>query len=153
MNKFLKTFNIICFVALCLAGCSSDNDLNFEGNDNFISSFKLVLPNSDGGVVTGSIVDGKITVTIPEDVSTVGAKAKIVISENATIYPNPADITNWDNDYSFVVSSHSGQQNIYHYSVRREKKEDSKTGNFILYSQTDVNNFVALGTLVSLNIC
>lgn len=145
MNKFLKTFNIICFVALCLAGCSSDNDLNFEGNDNFISSFKLVLPNSDGGVVTGSIVDGKITVTIPEDVSTVGAKAKIVISENATIYPNPADITNWDNDYSFVVSSHSGQQNIYHYSVRREKKEDSKTGNFILYSQTDVNNFVALG--------
>ena len=61
MNKFLKTFNIICFVALCLAGCSSDNDLNFEGNDNFISSFKLVLPNSDGGVVTGSIVDEKIT--------------------------------------------------------------------------------------------
>ncbi|WP_294079850.1 hypothetical protein [Proteiniphilum sp. UBA5384] len=145
MKKIFIAFSIICSAMLLLVGCSKDNDWAFEGNDNFITSFKLLLADSDGGVVTGAIAEGEIIVMVPEDFSFAGAQATVAISEHATIYPNPAEITNWDEDQSFVVSSYNGSQNIYRYTVRREKIEEEKTGNFVLFSQTDVNNFAALG--------
>lgn len=142
MKQVLITLSAVCF-ALLFTGCSKDNDWAFEGDDNYITSFKLTLDGDN--VISAYIVGETITVTIPEEFSLAGAIASISISENAKIYPDPVEIEDWDNEQTFVVSSYNGKQNIYRYTIRRETAEPEKEGNFILFSQTDVNNFASLG--------
>lgn len=131
-----------CFLLIgCLAftACSDEDD-PFAGKDNFITSFSL---SKDNQMIKAEISDNEITMNAPLGYSLNGATANVVFSENATIKPNPAEITDWDNDYVFVVTSYNGQTKEYTYSVVKDGSE--LEGSVILTTQAEVDAFGASG--------
>lgn len=144
MKKFYNIL-IIAYCAVLLAGCEKDDESAFIGEDNYITAFKLTLgENGFSAIISG---DSLIIHTV-EGRELNGATATVTVSENATIYPDPATVSNWDNTHSFVVTSFNGKQRIYQYTVKREKVEAVKKGNFTLTTQAEVNDFGTLGVEV-----
>ncbi len=106
---------LLAFVTgLTFSAC--DDDSVFDGNDNFLVSFALV---QDGNSYTGVIGEGKITVTIPDTLTLYNTVAEYTCSEHATISPNPASITEWDQPHAFTVTSYSGKSQTYQYTLQR----------------------------------
>jgi hypothetical protein len=121
-----------------IAGCKDDNP--FDGTDGYISSFRL---EQQGTALNGVISDGSIVLTVPENLSLDGATATIIISENASIDPDPSTITDWDQAQSFTVSSYNGTKKTYSYSVTRSNSISD--GSISLLTQDEVEAFAALG--------
>jgi len=136
MNS-LKNKNIF-FMLLSglLALTSCKKDASFEGADNYITSFAL---NQSGTVLYAAISDHSITIKAPEGLSLDQAKVAIVLSENASIYPDPSSITEWNDEMQFVVTAHNGTQQIYTYSVIRSSIATEET--IILPTQADIDAF------------
>jgi hypothetical protein len=81
-----------------------------------------------------------ITITAPEDFPLTQAKASVKLSENATIYPDPASVTDWDAEQQFVVIAHNGaQKTTYKYTV--ERSGIAHNGAVVLKTQADVDVF------------
>ncbi|MDR1203277.1 MAG: DUF5018 domain-containing protein [Tannerellaceae bacterium] len=141
MKKIYCIFIAVCCLAL-LAACNKDEDLAFSGRDNYITSFKLTLSDSR---FTASIAGDQLIIHTIEGRDLNGATASVVLSEHAKIHPDPAGISDWNNNQTFVVTSYNGEQQIYQYTVIKEKAEAAKKGHFILTSQTEVDDFGTLG--------
>ncbi len=120
-----------------LVSCSDSVD-PFIGVDNYITSFSLV---KDGVEYQASIAGDEIVMTAPENIFLDNATAKVQVSENATIYPDPSEIRDWDNDQMFIVTSLNGTDRSYKYTVRRSGK--AYVGSVSLNSQADVDAFAA----------
>ncbi|MDR0825031.1 MAG: DUF5018 domain-containing protein, partial [Prevotella sp.] len=116
------------------AACDSDDP--FAGKDNYITSFSL---KQDGKVINATITDDVITIKVPDGTSLNGAVATVTLSENARIYPDPATITEWDDDILFAVTSYSGSQVKYKYTVDRNSID--RKGTVLLETQEDVDAF------------
>lgn len=144
MNTLYRIVAAFCCMML-LAGCDKDDESAFIGQDNYITSFKLALEENYFTVVLAG--DSLIVNTI-ESRTLEGATANVVLSENATIQPDPTGISDWDNAHSFVVTAFNGSQRTYHYVVKKEKIEEIKQGSFTLRTQTEVDDFGALGVKV-----
>ncbi|WP_430409727.1 hypothetical protein [Kordia sp.] len=85
------------------------NELNDE---NFILSYTFTTPD----FVTTSDVDINTTTIIkrlPTFTDKTNLDLAIVYSEQATISPNPASITNYSSDMDFVVTALNGEQRVY----------------------------------------
>lgn len=119
-----------------LSACSDDNE-DFEGKDNYITSFSLKLENA---TELNALIEGnQIIINASHNQSLDKAKAIVKLSENARIFPSPDDITNWDEDIVFAVTSYNGTRMQYKYTVSRSEQEQA--GTVILATQADVDAF------------
>ncbi|WP_430409728.1 hypothetical protein [Kordia sp.] len=85
------------------------NELNDE---NFILSYTFTTPD----FVTTSYLDPNTTTIIkrfPTFTDKTNLDLAIVYSEQATISPDPASITNYSSDIDFVITALNGEQRIY----------------------------------------
>jgi hypothetical protein len=89
----------------------------------------------------GAILPDAIVITAPERLSLAGAAASVTLSENATITPDPATISNWDAAQTFTVTAYNGTKRTYTYSVERHLV--SRDGDVVLLNQADVEDFAA----------
>jgi hypothetical protein len=136
MNTFKYKYLFFTLLAGFFALSSCKKELKFEGTDNYITSFSL---NQGGTVLYASITDHTITIKAPEDLSLEQAKASLVLSENASIYPNPASVTEWNDEMQFVVTAHNGTKQTYKYTVVRGSVAAEET--IVLPTQADVDAF------------
>lgn len=137
MNR-IKTYILILLAAFAFNSC--DDDSPFGGGDNSIISFQLKLGEE---TYQAAISDNKVVITVPNNISLSGATATLVLSENATISPSPASITDWNKDYTFTVKSHNGTEKTYNYTIDRNAA--AKEGDVVLRTQADVEALAALG--------
>jgi len=131
--------SLLLVAGLSMAACKKTND-NFQGHDNFITSFSL----KKGGIsFSAAITDSSIIITAPDGFSLDSAIATVAISENASIYPKPSAIVEWDDESLFVVDAHNGEPKSYKYTVRRSSIPVN--GSVVLATQADVDAFGKLG--------
>lgn len=141
MKNIYLTFALI-FFALMFNGCSDDKDNNpLQGTDNNIIS--LVLTTSDGTEYPAAIGDTLIRVTAPKGITLTGATARYELGELASIQPDPADVTSWDEEQYFRVVSYNGSIREYLYRVERE--DVLEEGSVRLNTQAEVNAFAEKG--------
>lgn len=125
-------------VTVFVCSCNKDES-PFSGGDNYISSFRL----TQGDItLNAAISNGSMVLTAPENLSLEGATASVTLSENASIAPDPASVTHWDEEQTFVVTAHNGTASTYTYSV--ERNAVSKDGDITLLTQSDVEALAAL---------
>ena len=73
------------------------------------------------------------------------------LSENATIYPDPAAVTDWDEERQFVITAYNGVRSTYKYTV--ERSGIAHNGTVVLETQADVDDFGQRGiTLINGNL-
>lgn len=132
----MKTLLIYTLAAVvACAACTLEKD-PFAGTDHYIASFTLQQGEATfEAAITGDL----ITVTAPEGFSLNLATATVKLSERATIYPDPAGITDWESEYQFVVTARDGSRAAYTYTVVRSGL--AHAGAVRLYTQEDVDAF------------
>ncbi|MDR1681515.1 MAG: DUF5018 domain-containing protein [Prevotellaceae bacterium] len=144
INFQFSTFNfqrlLLLLAATLVVGCNRENDDPFAGTDSYITAFAL---RQGDAVFYAVIVDRVITITAPEDFPLTQAQAAVAISENATIYPDPATVTDWDEEQLFAVTARNGSQTRYKYTV--ERSGIAHSGSVVLETQADVDAFGARG--------
>lgn len=88
---------------LALSGCSDGNADCRLSAENRIVSFSVV-----SGTVTydATITDDRIMVSVPYNISLADASASVVLSEAAAVRPDPAMISDWDQE--LAVSGYLG---------------------------------------------
>jgi hypothetical protein len=141
MNQFninRTALFLLLATGLSLAACKKTND--FQGHDNFITSFSL---KKGGMTFTAAITDSSIIITAPDGFSLDSAAATVAISENASIYPKPSSIVEWDDESLFVVDAHNGEAKSYKYTVKHTSTPIN--GSVVLETQADVDAFGNLG--------
>ncbi|GAB6009416.1 hypothetical protein [Dysgonomonas reticulitermitis] len=139
MNVLNKSLYFLVLAIICLLPSCSEDD-PFGGKDNYIVSFSL----KQGDVEYKAVVSGNvITVNVPEGVSLNGAVPAIKLSENASVYPDPKKITEWDDEILFAVTAYNGTQVKYKYIV--ERTDIGAEGTIVLETQADVDAFGAKG--------
>lgn len=122
--------------SLLIAGCSDEDKVPADADDNFITALTLT---KDGKSYDAVIEGNDIVVTVPYIVDLNGATASMVYTTSAKILPNPQIVTDWDNEMIFRVTSFNGEVNEYTYKV--VKAEIESDGDVILKSQSDVDAF------------
>ncbi len=132
-------------VSLCSLlgmGCSETDDANdpFAGTDNYL--FSLVLHNGAHDY-EAQIVGDRITLTVAPGTSLTGAAAEYELSELSTIAPDPATVSEWNEEQRFVVTSYSGTERVYTYAC--VEADDIHEGDVVLKTQAEVDAFGALG--------
>jgi hypothetical protein len=139
MNVLNKSIYFLVLAIICLLPSCSEDD-PFGGKDNYIVSFSLKQGDAEyKAVVSGNV----ITVNVPEGVSLKGAVPTIKLSENASVYPDPKKITEWDDEILFAVTAYNGTQVKYKYTV--ERTDIGAEGTIVLETQADVDAFGAKG--------
>jgi len=120
-------------------GCSDDNDL-FSGQDNYLISFAL---EKDGVSYPAAISGNDITITVPANIDLQGATAKFTISELASIQPDPATVTEWNNTQQFLITAWNQAERNYTCSVSQTSMTES--GTVVLKTQAEVDAFASTG--------
>ena len=139
MKHIYLKLNLICLtiLGLALASCSSDDNDDFQGSDNYIISFSLT---QNGTKYQAGIQDNRIIVTIPSNVDlSTGAKAEVKLGELTKITPDPTSITDWSKELQFVVTSYNNTERNYTYTV--EYSETIANTTVKLLNQKDVDEF------------
>lgn len=139
----MKINNLIYIMLLgiiaSLTSCEDDDSL-FSGNENYITSFRLVQQgDSYAGIINGD----SLILAVPENVSLEGATMDFVCSENATISPDPATVENWGENFDLTVTSYNKAQRTYKYVVRRTLLDNE--GDVVLTTAEEVAAFAAQG--------
>ena len=80
----MKITGIICCLALLCTACSEEKTELPWGSDNYIVSFSLT---TGADTYPAVIRDGRITVSIPYNVSLEDAQVSYELCEHASIYP------------------------------------------------------------------
>jgi hypothetical protein len=135
MMKYL----LLTMLSVSLWSCDKKDD-PFSGGDNYIVAFSLTR---EGQTISASISDAEIILSKPAGYSLNGATATLTLSENARVLPNPADISDWENEQLFVVISRDGQRREYTYSVTGG--ESNVEGSVVLLTQEEVDAFGETG--------
>jgi hypothetical protein len=143
-----KLFLPLLATAIFVTACNRPENDPFVGKDSYIAAFSL----QQGGVsFTAAIAGDVITITAPEGLSLSGAKATVTLSENATIYPSPDEVTEWDEERRFAVTAYNGDESTYKYTV--ERSGIAHNGTVVLETQSDVDLFGQQGvTLIDGNL-
>ncbi|WP_418672245.1 hypothetical protein [Alistipes putredinis] len=137
----MKITGIICCLALLCTACSEEKIELPWGSDNYIVSFSLT---TGADTYPAVIRDGRITVSIPYNVSLEGAQVSYELCEHASIYPDPATVADWNQEWQFLVSSYDNQNDrTYLYTV--ERTDIATDGSLTLRTQAEVDAFVRSG--------
>lgn len=137
MTNLWKVLLLLLCTGYFVTACSDDDDNPFTGVDNHVLSFSLEKGENKW---QAAIVNNEIILTAPENIELKDAKANYQLSEQATISPDPASITAWDEEQQFTVTSYNGTTQTYKYTIQRSAV--SETGNFMFNSQAEINDFV-----------
>ena len=141
----MKQIQTRFFAALLLVAASACNDTDseslFAGTDNSVTAF--VLTTAAGDRYEAAISGSRIEVTVPESCSLEGAQATYTICEQAVLYPDPAGISDWDNEHRFRVVAYNETLRDYLYTVVRTPV--ASDGSVVLLTQADVEAFGAAG--------
>lgn len=136
MNK-LKLSLFLLLLGISFTSCDDDEIVNpFIGTDNYITSFTLT---KDGAQYNGYISDNQIIVYAPLSQSLEGAVATVKVCEQATVFPNPAGISDWDNERQFKVTAYNESEQTYTYRVVRSSETTQE--NIVLATQQEVDDF------------
>ena len=127
---------ILVTFSLLIAGCSDDDKMPADADDNFITALTLT---KEGKSYDAVIEGNDIVMTVPYTVDLNGATASMVYTPSAKILPNPQTVTDWENEMIFRVTSFNGKVNEYTYKVI--KSEIESDGDVVLKSQADVDAF------------
>ena len=127
---------ILVTFSLLIAGCSDDDKMPADADDNFITALTLT---KEGKSYDAVIEGNDIVMTVPYTVDLNGATASMVYTPSAKILPNPQTVTDWENEMIFRVTSFNGKENEYTYKVI--KSEIESDGDVVLKSQADVDAF------------
>ena len=137
----MKITGIICCLALLCTACSEEKTELPWGSDNYIVSFSLT---TGADTYPAVIRDGRITVSIPYNVSLEDAQVSYELCEHASIYPDPATVADWDQEWQFLVSSYDNQTDrTYLYTV--ERTDIATDGSLTLRTQAEVDAFARSG--------
>lgn len=140
MTKYNLLFGLLFLAGVIFPGCEDDETDPFVGEDNYIVSFAL---NCEGTDYAASFRGDTILLTVPHGVSLSEAVPTLVCSENTTIKPDPATVTNWAEQMYLVVTAHNGAERKYLYVP--SVGEFSTSGVIVLNTQAEVDAFGALG--------
>ena len=137
---------LLPLLALTACACNDDDEAVqlFDGRDNSVTSF--VLTTADGLRYEAAITGDRIEVTVPESCSLDGARAEYTLCEQAVLFPDPAGISDWDNEHRFRVVAYNETLRDYLYTVRRSAVPSE--GSVVLLTQADVEAFAATGISV-----
>lgn len=137
MNK-LNFSLFLLLLGISFASCDDDDEVvnPFAGTDNYITSFTLT---KDGTQYNGYISDNQIIVYAPLSQSLEGAVATVKVCEQATIFPDPAGISDWDNERQFKVTAYDASEQTYTYRVVRSSETTQE--NIVLATQQEVDDF------------
>lgn len=138
-----KTLLIVLCTGCFITGCGDDDDNPFVGVDNNILTFSVEKGES---VWKAQIVENDIILTVPSGTELKDAKANYTLSEQAQINPNPADISTWNEEQQFVVTSYNGNSRTYKYTINYS--DVNEIGTMTINSQTEMNNFVQQGITI-----
>ena len=134
---FIKRTILFSLLSLLVMSCN-DDESDFTGGDNYITSFRL----KQGESSLHTIIHGdSIKLIVPENFTFDGISATIGTSENATLSPDPSEVKKWDNKQIFTVTSYNGSNRTYTYIV--EKRCIAHEGNIVLATQADLEAFAA----------
>lgn len=137
----MKITGIICCLTLLCTACSEEKTELPWGSDNYIVSFSLT---TGADTYPAVIRDGRITVSIPYNVSLEDAQVSYELCEHASIYPDPATVADWNQEWQFLVSSYDNQNDrTYLYTV--ERTDIATDGSLTLRTQAEVDAFVRSG--------
>lgn len=137
----MKITGIICCLALLCTACSEEKTELPWGSDNYIVSFSLT---TGADTYPAVIRDDRITVSIPYNVSLEDAQVSYELCEHASIYPDPATVADWDQEWQFLVSSYDNQNDrTYLYTV--ERTDIATDGSLTLRTQAEVDAFARSG--------
>ena len=137
----MKITGIICCLALLCTACSEEKPEPPWGSDNYIVSCSLT---TGAATYPAVIRDGRITVSIPYNVSLEGAQVSYELCEHASIYPDPATVADWNQEWQFLVSSYDNQNDrTYLYTV--ERTDIATDGSLTLRTQAEVDAFARSG--------
>ncbi len=130
-----RTLLTVLCIASMFTACS-DDDNPFVGSDNNVLSFSLTKGDNTW---QAAIIDNEIVLTVPEGTELTGATVTTHLSEQASISPDPAGITQWNEEQQFVVKSYNQTSRTYKYTV--QYAAISETANITLNSQAEVDAF------------
>ena len=99
---------ILVTFSLLIAGCSDDDKMPADADDNFITALTLT---KEGKSYDAVIEGNDIVMTVPYTVDLNGATASMVYTPSAKILPNPQTVTDWENEMIFRVTSFNGKEN------------------------------------------
>ncbi|WP_148038917.1 hypothetical protein [Proteiniphilum sp. X52] len=129
MKNIYKTLSAI-LLAVTLFSCNDGSP--FSGTDNRLLSLNLTV---GGQEYPGVMVSGNtINITVPLELDLNNAKVDYSISEQARVVPDPAKITEWNNEQVFNVIAYNGEKRTYIVRIIRQKEE---TGNTVLLATDD----------------
>lgn len=137
MNK-LKLSLFLLLLGISFTSCDDDDEVvnPFAGTDNYITSFTLT---KDGTQYNGYISDNQIIIYAPLSQSLEGAVATVKVCEQATVFPDPAGISDWDNERQFKVTAYNESEQTYAYRVVRSSETTQE--NIVLATQQEVDDF------------
>lgn len=137
MNK-LNFSLLLLLLGMTFTSCDKDDEIvnPFIGTDNYITSFTLT---KDGAQYNGYISDNQIIVYAPLSQSLEGAVATVKVCEQATVFPDPAGISDWDNERQFKVTAYNESEQTYTYRVVRSSETTQE--NIVLATQQEVDDF------------
>ncbi|WP_294079823.1 receptor [Proteiniphilum sp. UBA5384] len=138
-NLWRTLLMVLCSASLITA-CGDDDNNPFVGMDNNVLSFSL---SKGENTWQASIADNEIVITVPEGTELTGSTVAYHLSEQAGISPDPAGITQWNEEQQFVVTSYNQTPRTYKYTV--QYVAISETANIVLNSQADVDAFAQRG--------
>lgn len=137
MKQLIHLF-VFSLLAVIFTSCDKDDEIvnPFIGTDNYITSFTLT---KDGAQYNGYISDNQIIVYAPLSQSLEGAVATVKVCEQATVFPDPAGISDWDNERQFKVTAYNESEQTYTYRVVRSSETTQE--NIVLATQQEVDDF------------
>lgn len=137
MNK-IKLSLFLLLLGISFTSCDDDDEVvnPFAGTDNYITSFTLT---KDGTQYNGYISDNQIIIYAPLSQSLEGAVATVKVCEQATVFPDPAGISDWDNERQFKVTAYNESEQTYAYRVVRSSETTQE--NIVLATQQEVDDF------------
>lgn len=122
-----------------LVSCNKELDLGLKGTDCSVLSFKL---KSGEDVLVAGVFSESIILTADYDRDLTSMTAEVVLSEGASMSPDPASISDWSSDMEFKVTSADGAvEKTYSYVVKREAVESYCQEDIYLRTQDEVSEF------------
>jgi len=130
-----KTYIYYSFLIL-FALLSCKKEIDFENNDNYISTFSIV---NQSEIYIGNIINDTIYLNIPNDIDIKEFKACIETSPDVSISPDPTIVKDWEQQNSINITSESGIEHIYQIKINRRNQKD-----IFLTTQEEVDKFASL---------
>jgi len=130
-----KTYIYYSFLIL-FALLSCKKEIDFENNDNYISTFSIV---NQSEIYIGNIINDTIYLNIPNDIDIKEFKACIETSPDVSISPDPTIVKDWEQQNSINITSESGIEHIYQIKINRRNQKD-----IFLTTQEEVDKFASI---------